>query len=897
MSHENLEILKTMVRAYFSERENLPTFAEIRQVISKIRNSSLCEGVTDMEAEQFAREYEEQCGVWMELGSVLTGENYKPWLDSKKIQIEPYFWSRYRELLVSNKGFGKEVISAIDEVTDRIVGLLEDPDKEGSWDRRGLVVGHIQSGKTSNYTAMICKAADAGYRLIVVIAGIHNNLRNQTQRRIDEGFVGRDSAQSPSTQNKKLFGVSKFSNSQTPTTFTTSIKDFNKNTASVLGVPLKDLKQPVILVIKKNTNTLKNLLEWLQQHNAKNQLSRIEEPMLLIDDEADNASINIKGPEAVSRINEQIRQLLKMFNRSCYVGYTATPFANIFIDPATKDEMLGQDLFPKDFIVSLDPPTNYFGPNKLFYENDFNAIRHINDYQKVLPIKHPIEWKIQELPKSLKKAVRTFIVARAIRILRGDKNKHCSMFVNASRFTDVQKQLRNEIKEFVETIENSIVINGDLPNSQSLEDDNIKYLYKTYKSEFEKKCGFSWEEIQPKLRMSVAPIKVIEVNSKSSQPLAYTEYETEGLSVIAVGGYSLSRGLTLEGLMISYFLRNSRMYDTLMQMGRWFGYRQGYDDLCRIWMTEESENWYIHISESIEELRDELRVMETAGATPEQFGLKVRSHPDSLIVTARNKLGTSEQLLHAVGLANRFVETSILRNDKLSLSSNRRTAIRFVESLRKENIFPEEGIRHQNGYLVGNVPAKIIVSFIREFQHHSGSNLTDPGPICKYIEERVKDNLENWDVLFACVQDSGPTGLVDTSLGFDLHCQRRRAGKRVDKNTLLISDKQRVSSRGVEKAGLNDEEVEQAKNKFVGKNIPDRIYRGLRKKPLFILHMLAIGENNEDLSKKKPVVAWSISFPTANNGESTVVYLVNQTWLEKNYKYELEEDGISGDEF
>lgn len=894
---DQLNTFRGMVRGYLVKQKGLPSISDLKNTVSNLRSLPMFNEITADMGEQVIRESEEKFGVSMTIGNVLIGEDYAPWFDAKKINIDFYYWDRYRELLQLNKGVSKDVINAVDSATDRIIDFLEDPEKQGTWDRRGLVVGHIQSGKTSNYIAMICKAADAGYKLIVVIAGIHNKLRNQTQQRVDEGFIGRDSAQLLSTNAVKKIGVGKFDNRRTPSTFTTSLRDFNRNQASSLGVPLKNLNEPVILVIKKNANTLKNLLEWLKQRNAHNQPSSIEEPMLLIDDEADNASINIKGPDTVSRINEQIRQLLKMFDRSCYVGYTATPFANIFIDPATNDEMLGQDLFPKDFIVSLDPPTNYFGANKVFHQDDSRIIQLVTDNEDHLPIKHPIEWRIESLPESLKEAVRTFIIARAIRILRGQGNEHCSMFVNATRFTNIQSQLRNEIHDFIQEIGWDIKVNGSLPKHEALDKPNIKSLYNTWQSVYSNHIEENWDQIQPQLLLSTSPIKVIEVNSKSSEPLDYTAHEEQGLNVIAVGGNSLSRGLTLEGLMVSYFLRNSRMYDTLMQMGRWFGYRQGYEDLCRIWMTEESEDWYYHISDSIEELREELRTMAAASATPKEFGLKVRSHPAALIVTARNKFGTAEKLRVAVGLSNHFVETSRLKSDKESLESNRKTAIRFVESLRKENLAPENAEIISMGRLLRNVPAKFIISFIRDFVHHPISYLTNPGPVCDYIEERLGDNLEHWDVLFTGISSGGPKNLVDNSLGFEINCQRRKAGPHEDENTLVISNKQRVSSRGVEKAGLSKQEIHEAEENYNGKiNFPDRIYRAVRKFPLFIIHMLAIGEKDEDLSRKKPVVAWSISFPRSNIKETTVEYLVNTVWIKEKSLFELGEDEHGNDE-
>ena len=301
----------------------------------------------------------------MTIGAMLTDADYKPWLESTRASITPYYWDRYKKLLTSKK-MSSQVIATLDNVTDRVLGLLENPNKPGKWYRRGMIVGHVQSGKTANYIGLICKAADAGYKLIVVIAGIHNNLRNQTQLRIDEGFVGRDSSGLPSPKRDERFiGVGKFDQTRRPVTFTNSVRDFNKQMATGLGIPLQNLKEPAVLVIKKNSSTLARLLEWLREHSAGRGGTTVDAPMLLIDDEADNASINIRhGAGEVSKINGQIRDLLKLFEKRCYVGYTATPFANIFIDPDSTNEMLGDDLFPRNFIVSLDPPSNYFGPER-----------------------------------------------------------------------------------------------------------------------------------------------------------------------------------------------------------------------------------------------------------------------------------------------------------------------------------------------------------------------------------------------------------------------------------------------------------------------------------------------------------------------------------------------------
>ena len=402
MTKENLTALETAVEAFLA-KENAVTPERIREWIAQFRTMPMFT-VDDVEAENLARRLETRHDVTMTMGSVLTASDYKPWLESTAASLDFHYWNRYRKLL-EEKRLSSQVLSTLNADTDRTLGLLEDPQKEGPWSRRGMVVGHVQSGKTANYTGLICKAADAGYRLIIVIAGVHNKLRNQTQKRIDEGFVGRDSARLLSRREDRFVGVGRFDARRRPVTFTNSVRDFNKSMATGVGIPLHNLNEPAVFVIKKNSNTLKNLLEWLQEHNASRGGRSVGIPMLLIDDEADNASINVRyGQREVSTINGQIRELLQMFTRSCYVGYTATPFANIFIDPDSDDEMKGQDLFPRHFIVSLDPPSNYFGPDQVFRDDARSIVRYIDDNEDLLPIKHTKDLIVTALPESLRRA-------------------------------------------------------------------------------------------------------------------------------------------------------------------------------------------------------------------------------------------------------------------------------------------------------------------------------------------------------------------------------------------------------------------------------------------------------------------------------------------------------------
>ena len=839
---KDLDKLKAAVSGVLGT--DLPTQEGIRECIGLLRRSF--PGVTDEEENKLAVWFEEVHGVRMRDGAALQDTGFEPWLEDARAGLDPYYWDRYHKLLVS-KDFSAHVLATLDDVTDRILGFLENPTRPGEWDRRGMVVGHVQSGKTANYTGLVCKAADAGYKVIVIIAGIHNNLRNQTQRRIDEGFVGFDSTSNllrKTLPSQTVVGVGRFDFRHRPAAFTTSQRDFNRTIADSVGVPLQNLVQPAVFVIKKNTNTLRNLIEWLTAHNAQRGTDTIREPMLLIDDEADNASVNTRHrQDEVSRINSQIRELLQLFDRSCYVGYTATPFANIFIDPDSDDEMLGHDLFPRDFIVSLDPPDNYFGATKVFSDDAERIVRHVDDHADVLPLRHRIDHRIIGLPGTLEAAVRVFVVARAIRLARGHVGQHNSMLVNVSRFVAVQGQIRNAIHALVGRIRSSARVNGARPPAQAIADPEIAALRQAFEEHYADSSGIAWAEVQSLLHESASAVNVVEVNSRAAGSLDYAAHETSGLNVIAVGGFSLSRGLTLEGLVVSYFLRNSMMYDTLLQMGRWFGYRHEYEDLCRVWMPEEAEGWYTHIAESIEELRDELTRMQSVNATPKDFGLRVRSHPDTLVVTARNKMGTGRSLRVMIGLANHFVETAILRRDRLSLEANRQAAASLAEQLRRSR-FPARAGRRSRRQPLPRTPCASpvrgrvspVLPKSRGFPDHgdrAGSRVH---------QATSSRRASEWDILFAGVtrQQAPAKPLVDHSLGFQIICQRRAEGNRSDAATLMITNKQRVSSRGIARIGLDAEEARKAEDEYDASNTttkkranyPDRIYGPVRKRAL-----------------------------------------------------------------
>lgn len=868
-------------------------------------------GVTDDEIELIAKEIEAKEGIKAGLGAVVDGEDFEQWLDDAKPTIEPFYWNRYQKLLLQN-GLPKDVVISTDKVTDTILSRLGNPDKQVPWDRRGMVVGHVQSGKTANYTGLICKAADAGYRLIIIIAGIHNNLRNQTQERVDEGLLGYDSGKNWGQEiagRKYVLGAGEFDPSRRPVPLTTRIFDFNKARASEDSSGFGAYVEPVVFVIKKNHRTLENLLEWLRDTSVRDEKAMIDQPMLLIDDEADNASINTKyGKKLVTTINGQIRDLLNMFHRSCYVGYTATPFANIFIDPDQDDEMYNEDLFPRDFIIGLDAPSNYFGPTKIFVDglpedHDPTWLRYITDNEDILPIKHKIDHELDALPSSLTQALQTFLLARTIRNMRGQKAAHCSMLVNASRFTAVQGRLRNRLHETLERIQNAARINASR-GTAALNDPEIAALHAVWLAEYSE-TEPDWPAIQSELLDAIASAKIVEVNSRAND-LDYSNSGERGQTVVAVGGFSLSRGLTLEGLTVTWFLRNTMMYDTLMQMGRWFGYRGGYEDLCRIWMPSEAIDWYAFIANAADELHDELLTMEKAKATPRMFGLAVRSHPASLLVTARNKLGSGQKVTMRIGLSNKFVETAKVSIKRSDLTANLDLAKSLISKI-NAGTFHEE--KTQWGRLIRGVPVGYVDEFLAGWRNEDRSVTTDPRPIRSYIRARKNDQLQTWDVLIPSLEkgttdDTLGTSIVPANRSVDLHDLKHEFMS-------FSGKKMRVASRGIEKAGVDASKAQTAEAKYRAKagrseaervNYPDSIYRKERDLGLFILHFVkgrapkgAETKKEATLIPSDPVVAWGLSLPESNYEDEGEEFIVNTVKFRELFGEDDEDDDQEAD--
>jgi hypothetical protein len=716
-------------------------------------------------------------------------------------------------------------------------------------------------------------------------------LRVQTQERIEEGFTGRSSE--ATNGRESAIGVGLYGLERQPICLTTRADDF-KSTTRDLGVSLQSLNEPLVLVMKKNSRTLANLIDWLEIRNRQSGARISSVPMLLIDDEADNASVNVSTNEdSPSAINNRIRKLLDSFDRNVYLGYTATPFANIFIDPDSRDAMEREDLFPRDFIISLDAPTNYVGASRIFPDSGdlHGTLTTVDDHVDLLPEKHKISHPLTQIPESLKEAVRTFVLARAIRVLRGQHKSHSSMLVNASRFNVVQTKLTGLVSDLMSAIRSACTGHAGLPVEDALRDPEMNRLYEAWRNQFEGQVPEAWRDVQAALVRAAGPIEVRKVNSKSPDKLDYRRYKNEGLHVIAIGGFALSRGFTLEGLTVSYFLRNSIMYDTLLQMGRWFGYRDSYADVCRIFMTEDAIDWYAHISDAIDELRDEFNRMEKASARPIDFGLKVRAHPESLIVTARNKMRSGQEIRHSISLAGELVETIKLGVDALSM--NRDVLSDFLKSLES---MQEPELIEEFGYVWKSMPvAHLVRSFISKFKNHDGAALiTQAGPINSYIQLRESDEFSSWDVcLFSPKNGTASTRSFGSLTPNKQVRSSLRKGASLGSEFLAISGKAlRVGSPGQSRAGMDIELARTVKDDWDSKNktsrtVPDKEYLRYRTRPILMLHVLDILEKDGSGSKvvtETDVVGWGIGFPKTTAYPTTEVsYVVNTRWWAENY--------------
>ena len=508
----------------------------LEEVLSML--SKLDPELGETELRRVRGKLESTIGIQVSVGGVVREDAHEPWLFDEKGKIDWQYWDSYKQILIS-QGWSPTVVRVLDEDTDNIITECGNPRLDEGWSIRGLVMGDVQSGKTASYSGVIAKAADAGYKVIVLLTGMIEDLRKQSQERLDFGFVGRDSRDVlGKNTNMQAIGAGAY-RSKSANVLTSVDYDFLTANAQILGgIPLQNINEPILFVIKKNISPLKNLNDWLQAQMKRSGLSQHHIPLLVIDDEADNASVNVKkDDEDPAKINAGIRNLLKQFSRSSYVAYTATPFANIFINPDRED-----DLFPSNFIYSLNTPSNYIGASSIFLEDGKHhaQLREIDDAEKILPHSHRKDLLIDDIPETLKESIRVFLVSCAIRDLRQEELRHRSMLVNVSRFTDVQKRVAEKISNFLWVLQEEI---RQYLSSISWDRHPELLSLQTIFSDEYPDCGVTWEQVRGQLNDSVASIKVVTINQKSApeEKLDYSRYKNteKGRRVIAIGGLTL----------------------------------------------------------------------------------------------------------------------------------------------------------------------------------------------------------------------------------------------------------------------------------------------------------------------------------------------------------------------
>lgn len=844
--------------------------------------------LSPLEHERAVKHLETIFGTRQDDGHLLRGD-FAEWYPKEKASIEFHYWRRLEKYWKDRSILPVDVIRSVDQVTDEIMGFLGNPKDRTGWNRRrGLVMGHVQMGKTTNYSALVSKAADAGYRIIIILAGITNSLRYQTQVRLDQTFVGKSSISDAA--HSKIYDVARSFAGQEgyvarhPFCGTSQLSDFNASTANTTGAHEGNFADPILFVTKKNPKVLERLADWLRglRHDEK-----LDGPMLLIDDEADNASVNTStDPDRATIINQRIRSLLHTCKQSTYVGYTATPFANIFIDPDTTDDWDREDLFPADFIKSLDPPDNYVGSQRLFGDKGdlaSSCVREIPaDYVGLLPVAHKAGWRVSALPASLVDAIREYVLARALRIAKGDGARHSAMLVNVSRFNAVQSQIRDLIESELADLRSSIETWAMASWEKS---PALLQLKRVWDAEYADIAGMTWDEIRPHLNPSISSISSLLVNMRGGT-IEYERAPSTGLHVIGVGGLALARGLTLEGLLVSYVLRNVGAADTLLQMGRWFGYRPGFENLCRIHVTPGLVGDFREVSESVEELRADFRRMALLGKKPFEFGLKVRQSPTGIAITAKNKMRSAAPLSLAEDFSTRHLQAYAIYPADAVNRANRAAIDTFVAGLPPTAAVPQTEDR-SNALVWSGVPVATILGLLRKMDlpQTEFNALEIDGTsslVGAYIEDRATGELKDWDVAIPFVRrKAGSTSHLvpfpySASAGDgDLLC-RSRASAVPDGKLVKISAKNAVAF-GVDDLMLGEAdrqalkaraEVIRIEAEAAGDEAPSEGTRLAmsRTRPLLLVHLLQLSPASDSglelsFDPKQPVVTISIVFP------------------------------------
>lgn len=719
-------------------------------------------------------------------------KNPTAWTRPLAANGESYYWDLYQKYLREKKGLGDEAILNLDNSIKEILTCLAQPDSPVAYSSRGLVVGYVQSGKTSNFTGLIARAADAGYRLIIILAGTWNILRNQTQRRIDKELLGQqlvehDEAYSPKPNDWDKFllhdfhprdrGVFSWDRVTGPVRDyarmgpATNNLDFVKHDEGREIFHLENLKKTNVklLVIKKHSKIIQNLAKDLGRTNKL----ILNVPALVIDDESDQAGLNTAKPELSkveelerTKTNSAIVELLRKLPRAQYIGYTATPYANALVNP--EDEA---DLFPKDFIVSLHRPSGYMGISDFFdpertYEdldpNDFS----INEVAFIRRVENAIGADDEDLAKAL----CLFVLTGALKLFRNHQIKNCvktehhTMLVHTSSAKKDHEKMARRIAGLWQSLGLNLP-RGTERLRQEWETD-ILPVTKHHGDGLPMPGDFS--ELEPFLsqtitKLTLGPSHTLILNSDEKDA---PDFNAAPVWKIIVGGNKLSRGYTVEGLTISYYRRVTKTADTLMQMGRWFGFREGYRDLVRVFVgVQEGRRNPINLVESFkatclmeERFRDEVkRYVREEGKTritPRDIPPLIEISGD-LAPTAKNKMFNAE--ITRKNFGGQWSQPTLVAATEPGIRHNQQLLVRLVSKSRQVLDNEVLGGTRNDGktdripYYGFEADQKDVIEFLESYRWVEGKFAEGKRPSSIHLQleflRREKHGIDSWLVL------------------------------------------------------------------------------------------------------------------------------------------------------
>lgn len=837
------------------------------------------------------------------------------------------YWQRYYHYLNRKPSWSLTAVQDIDSSTDDIMNALANPRSGAPKDRMGMAFGYVQSGKTAHYIGLINKAIDAGYRIVIVLTGIHNSLRSQTQSRIDEEVLGYETSLenlADMTREPNAIGVGIGTHNRVKTivqSITTRDEkgDVNKATEGISMVP------PFIIVTKKNATVLRRIIRFFR----KNQCAEIIEgkkiipakfPALIIDDEADQASVNTKDcydengnvldDYNPTTINGLIRELLRLFECRSYAGYTATPFANIFIPPHITSERYGTDLFPRDFIFRTPRADQYIGAREFFgLSGDENTpvmplCRDIKNGASYLGKGTKAGDPVGDIPDELKKAIKCFLISVAIRNCRGQVNKPNTMLIHIVRFVAQQNALKKKVTAYYQEELANFIRFGDTSirddikaiweNDYVITTSKLRSKFSKYMSDCtEVEWPAIWEEIQR--IVAKKEIKIYSVNGKSEDVLLYKNNEGKPFNVIVIGGDKLSRGLTLEGLTVSYFTRSSNTYDTLMQMGRWFGFRPGYLDACRLFTTPGLREFFAHISMATEDLASQFDFMNDVDQTPADFGLRVASHP-SLEITSKNKLKTGLEIKR--DFSKKLSQTRVFDIDCGQYDRNFESVENLLIAINGCKVTQEQYEQRLNRpcpgkhYFWMDVSAYDIANFFENYETSRTATRSNSKYMADYVRTMNADGLggvKNWTVCLLNVAGNGPdfsiAGIEQVGAGIF-----REEGAGVSSGDLTCSI-HTMTSAGHEYFDYDHSQLEREKTlRDVYKSDPSitRVNEKIRAetrpfdKGLLLLYPIAnAGKLTENRGTHKTPFGFAAVFPDRKGKGNLKSYRMNDIALEK----------------